>query len=141
MTTYTNNGTGTFGSASNAIRKHVLDNYLAAKIANHLGIRRSDVNDGTVIQVPASYANSEGVISGMELVKGLRVDLQRAQAHDGNTYATWQVQWGTGSNGKTGGAYAGVLMRVATDFTFAEFRQAMSESFGYTPGAYCRLDP
>lgn len=80
MTTYTNNGTGTFSSASNAIRRHVLDDYLAAKIANHLGIRRSDVNDGTVIQVPANYANSEGVISGMELVKGLRVDLQRAQA-------------------------------------------------------------
>ncbi|NIJ84080.1 hypothetical protein FHY35_001035 [Xanthomonas arboricola] len=141
MTTYTNNGTGTFSSATTKIRKHVLDDYLAAKIANHVGIRRSEVNDATVIQVPANYANSEGVIADMEEVKGLRVDLQRAQTHDGNAYATWQVQWGTGSGGRTGGAYAGVLMRVATDFTFAEFRNAMSASFGYTPGAYCRLDP
>ncbi|MBB3824075.1 hypothetical protein [Xanthomonas arboricola] len=141
MTTYTNNGTGTFSSASSKIRKHVLDDYLTAKIANYVGIGRSKVNDDTVLQVPADYANSEGVIVGMDLVKGLRVDLQRAQTHDGHSYATWQVQWGTGSDGKTGGAYAGVLMRVATDFTFAEFRNAMRESFGYTPGAYCRLDP
>ncbi|PPU93909.1 hypothetical protein [Xanthomonas albilineans] len=141
MTTYTNNNTGTFSSASSKIRDHVLEDYLAAKIANYVGIRRDDVNDATVIRIPANYANSEGVIKGMELVKGLRVDLQAAQVHGGNRYATWQVQWGTGSGGKNGGAYAGVLMRVDTDFTFAEFRQAMRESFGYTPGAYCRLDP
>ncbi|MEE7547156.1 hypothetical protein HF319_09035 [Xanthomonas sp. Kuri4-1] len=140
MTTYTNNGTGTFSSASRNIRDHVLDAYLAAKIANYVGINRNEVDDDTVIRVPAEYANSEGTISGMELVRGLRVDLQRTQTHGGAAYATWQVQWGTGS-GRNGGAYAGVLMRVDTNFTFAEFREAMRRSFGYAPGAYCRLDP
>ncbi|MBO9881043.1 hypothetical protein [Xanthomonas sp. D-109] len=140
MATYTNNGTGTFSTATKKIRTHVLDEYLATKIANYVGVSRNKVNDTTVIRIPANYANSEGVIPDMELVKGLRVDLQKKQSHGGNAYATWQVQWGTGS-GSTGGAYAGVLMRVDTDFTFAQFRQAMSDSFGYTPGAYCRLDP
>lgn len=146
MTSYTNNATGAFTSRSgknactSRIRKHVLESYLAAKVANLLGIRLEKVTDDVVIRIPAKYANSEGVIKSQEEITGLRVDLQAAQRHGEHLYAAWQVQWGTGS-GSNGSAYAGVLMRVDTDFTFAEFRQAMGESFGYDPGAYCRLDP
>jgi hypothetical protein len=100
-----------------------------------MGVPRRNVNDNTIVRVDAPYANSEGVTGNKDIlgqkgfVDGLRIDLQKAQTHGGNDYATWQVQWGRGNNGKTGGAYAGALMQVDTDFTVAEFRQALSNSF------------
>ncbi|SMG07927.1 hypothetical protein SAMN05661096_00093 [Marivirga sericea] len=141
MATITNAGTGSFTpDCSNKTKNLVLGDYLDAKIANYMGISISSINDFTTVRVDSPYANSEGVIKSMEsekgFVRGLRIDLQKEQ--DG--YATFQVQWGTG-NGAKGGAYAGVLMRVNTNFTMNDLRTALAASFNYIPVKYARLDP
>lgn len=141
MATITNAGTGTFNSnCPSKTKKLVLGDYLIGKIANLMGISINDVDDFTTVRVDSPYSNSEGVIKRYEkypgFVKGLRIDLQKEQ--DG--YACFQVQYGTGS-GNNGGAYAGVLMKVGTNFTFNELRTALESSFNYSPVKYARLDP
>jgi len=77
--------------------------------------------------------NSEGDIRAMRgekgFVKGLRIDLQKAQVIGGRTYATFQIQWGTGADGKNGGAYAGALMEVDKVFNVGDLRTALTNSF------------
>jgi hypothetical protein len=140
MAVITNAGTGTFTpSCKSSVRDYVLNTYLEAKIANEMGVSVRNITDQTIVRVNSPYANSEGVITKCEKesgVKGLRIDLQKEQ----NGYAYWQVQWGTGSS-KTGGAFAGVLMKVDTDFTMLDLRTALESSFNYTPVKYARLDP
>jgi hypothetical protein len=141
MATITNAGTGSFTpSCPNKTKNLILGDYLDAKIANYMGVSLSSIDDFTTVRVDSPYANSEGVINSMKnergFVTGLRIDLQKEQSG----YATFQVQYGTG-NGANGGAYAGVLMRVNTDFTMNDLRTALAASFDYTPVKYARLDP
>ncbi len=138
MATFTDSNTGKFDTCKSKIQKFVLDEYLKAKIANFLGIKEDNIQDNTNIQVNFPYDNAEGVIKGYDKNMSLRIDLQKSQAHNNLNYATWQVQWGTGMKDK-GGAFAGVLMRTGVTFTFAEFKEAMTKSFGYKH--YCFLDP
>jgi hypothetical protein len=49
------------------------------------------------------------------------------------------VQWGTGSNGKTGGAYAGALMRTDVTFNVGNIREALANS--NRTQTYWRIDP
>ena len=123
-------------------KKLILEDYLIGKIANLMGIAIDDVNDLLPIRIESPYSNSEGVIKRYEnspgFVKGLRIDLQKEQTG----YACFQVQYGTGgSNSKKGGAYAGVLMKVDTDFTFNDLKTSLTCSFNYQPVKYARLDP
>lgn len=141
MATYTDSKKGTFDKCSSKIEQHVLNTCLAVKIANYMGISIKNVNDQTNIHVDSPYNNSEGTLKGSwvkGMPKGLRVDLQKEQNHNGQGYAAWMVQWGVGM-GKKGGAYAGVLMLVNQNFTLGEFKTAMQKSFEY--GSYCLLDP
>ena len=116
--------------------------YLQHKIAQINGMKPDEVLHGTPISIPHRYANSEGVIKAMEhekgFVKGLRIDLQKAQVIGGRTYATFQIQWGTGQDGKTGGAYAGALMEVDKVFSAGDLRTALTNSFQSL--TYWRID-
>lgn len=141
MPTITNAGTGNFTpNCPSKTKKLILGDYLEGKIANLMGVPLSAINGATNVRVNSPYANDEGVIKRYEsepgFVKGLRIDLQNEQ----NGYACFQVQWGRG-NGTNGGAYAGVLMRVDQNFTFAKFKEALSSSFDFNPVKYARLDP
>jgi len=141
MATITNAGTGSFTpDCSKRTKNLVLDDYLDAKIANYMGESSQNISDSTTVRVNSPYANSEGVINSMTgkngFVQGLRIDLQKEQ----NGYATFQVQWGRG-NGKNGGAFAGVLMLVNTNFTLGDLREALKASFNFSPVKYARLDP
>lgn len=140
----TDNKTGKFtGDAKKATKELVLGNYLTAKIANLTGVRVDDIQDETEIEIVSNYGNDEGVIKRMEgedgFVKGLRIDLQKSQMHNQLEYATFQVQWGTGMDGKNGGAYAGALMRVDTKFPVSLLREALKKSF--ETHTYWRIDP
>ncbi len=149
MAKLTNNNTGKFTGAMNAntydlvVGKNSLGNYLQAKIAQITGKKPDEVLLGTPISISSKYANSEGVIKSMVnekgFVKGLRIDLQKAQTHNDVKYATFQVQWGRGSGGKNGGAYAGALMRVDTTFGVGDLRDALAKSDGSQ--TYWRIDP
>ncbi len=149
MATLTNNHTGAFtGKMSNktynlVVGKNSLGDYLQAKIANMEGLKLDNVDGDTPIRIDSPYANSEGVIKSMEketgFVKGLRIDLQKEQTHNNVKYATFQVQWGRGSDGKNGGAYAGALMRVDTTFDVSDLREALGRSDGSQ--TYWRIDP
>jgi hypothetical protein len=116
--------------------------YLQHKIAQVKGMKPDEVLLGTPISIPRRYANSEGVIKEMErekgFVKGLRIDLQKAQVIGGRTYATFQIQWGTGQDGKRGGAYAGALMEVDKVFSAGDLRTALTNSFQSL--TYWRID-
>jgi hypothetical protein len=148
MATITDNRTGTFTANCPAKTKTLLvgDNalglYLQAKMGQVLGKKPDEVLLGTPLKIPGSYANSEGVIPAMEgesgFVKGLRIDLQKAQVINGVKYATFQIQWGTGM-GSTGGAYAGALLRTDTLFSVGDLRDALIKSFGTQ--SYWRIDP
>jgi hypothetical protein len=139
---YTNNDSGNFVGCDKKTQAHILDSYLNAKIANLFGITRGAVAPGTVVKFVSKYNNDEGVIKDMEMEKGLRIDLQKAQKitvnNKENTYACLQVQWGTGQK-KTGGAYAGVLILTEQAFTVVTIRTALEKSFGWLK--YCRIDP
>lgn len=139
---YSNNDTGSFDACTTSIRDHVLDTYLKAKLGNILGISPSLLMWGNPITFTHPYANSEGVIKTHEMVKGLRIDLQKAQTHNDSTgtqrtYACIQVQYGTGM--KTGGAYAGALIQVNKVFSVLTVRDALEKSFAWRK--YCRVDP
>jgi hypothetical protein len=116
--------------------------YLQHKIAQIKGMKSDEVLIGTPISIPHRYANSEGVLNEMHsqkgFVKGLRIDLQKAQVIGGRTYATFQIQWGTGQNGKDGGAYAGALMEVDKVFSVGDLRTALKNSFESL--TYWRID-
>ena len=116
--------------------------YLQHKIAQIKGMRPDEVLHGTPISIPRGYANSEGDIKAMRgekgFQKGLRIDLQKAQVIGGRTYATFQIQWGTGGDGKNGGAYAGALMEVDKIFNVGDLRTALTNSFGTL--TYWRID-
>jgi hypothetical protein len=149
MATITNNNSGKFtGPCSKETLDLVIGDkrlgpYLQAKMGSMLGKKTDEVLLGTPFKIPAKYNNSEGVISSMTsedgFVKGLRIDLQKAQEVGTNSYATFQVQWGTGMDGKNGGAYCGALIRVDTEFSVGDLRQALSESLGSQ--TYWRIDP
>jgi len=149
MATIVDNQTGGFTGAMNAttydlvVGTNALGLYLQAKIGQLTGRKPDEVLLGTPIKIPSNYANSEGVINSMKgengFVKGLRIDLQKAQTHNNVKYATFQVQWGTGSNGTTGGAYAGALMRVDTEFGVGDLREALGNS--NRTQTYWRIDP
>ena len=149
MATLTNNNSGDFTGRMSAktynlvVGKKTLGDYLQAKIGNMEGIKPDNVDGDTHIRIDSPYANSEGVIKSMEkktgFVKGLRIDLQKEQKHNNVKYATFQVQWGKGSDGKTGGAYAGALMRVNTTFNVSNLREALARSDG--DQKYWRIDP
>jgi hypothetical protein len=144
----TNNNSGTFVRCTSAatytlvIGDDRLGDYLQAKMANFLGKRKDEVLLGTPLKIPANYANSEGVIDAMKtetgFEKGLRIDLQTAQVINGKTYATWQVQWGTGNKKGVGGAYAGALLLVDTLFSVTDLRDALTKSWGTQ--TYWRVD-
>jgi len=141
MATITNAGSGTFTNSCPAkTKKFVLETYLEAKIANYMGVSLNNINDLTKVRIDSPYLNSEGIINGYDKEKGwvpnLRIDLQKEQ----NGYACIQVQYGTGMK-NNGGAYAGVLMKVDTEFTFNDLRTAFESSFNYYPVSYARLDP
>jgi hypothetical protein len=140
---YNNNNTGNFTECSATIRDHVLDDYLKGKMGRILGINPKALLWGQPLVFAHPYNNDEGVIKAYEIVKGLRIDLQKAQVHNDQhgkprTYACLQVQWGTGSK-NTGGAYAGALIRVDCVFSLANIRDALELSFATQ--SYCRVDP
>ncbi|MEZ2304145.1 MAG: hypothetical protein ACBR13_20460 [Microcoleus sp.] len=140
----TNNNTGKFtGNAKKTTIELVLGNYLIAKIANLIGVSVKDIQDETEIEIVSNYGNDEGEIFNMSqqngFVQGLRIDLQSCQMHNQLKYATFQVQWGTGMDGKKGGAYAGALMRVDTKFPVSLLREALQNSF--QTQTYWRIDP
>lgn len=139
MATITNANTGKFNDKClKATRDFVLGEYLDAKMANLMGVSLNAINDLTPIRIDSPYNNSEGIIKGYEKEKGLRIDLQKQQGD----YACFQVQYGTGgSNGKKGGAYAGVLMLVNNNFVLGHLREALRFSFDLKPVQYARLDP
>ena len=144
MATFTNNNSGKFtGPCTAKTRDLVIGEYLQAWMGKYLGIKPAKVQDGTEFTIPAKYNNIEGVIKSMEgepgFVKGLRIDLQKAQVVSGTTYGTFQVQWGTGMDGKNGGAYFGALVKVDTQFTVGNLREAFLDSLGSQ--TYWRIDP
>jgi hypothetical protein len=149
MATFTNAQSGKFtGPCAGDTRDLVIgDNrlgpYLQAKMSSMLGKKPDEVMLGTPLTIPTKYNNSEGVITSMTqetgFVKGLRIDLQKAQVVGANTYATFQVQWGTGMDGKKGGAYCGALMRVNTQFSVGDLREALRRSL--ESQTYWRIDP
>ena len=110
----TDNKTGTFtpGGAHKVTQELVLEEYLPTMIGKYIGKKPKDVNSKTTFKIPSKYNNIEGDIpKGVDKekgwVRGLRLDLQKAQVHNGHSYATFQVQWGSGMDNKKGGAYAG----------------------------------
>lgn len=138
---FTETGTGSFTPSNNTIAKFVVNHYLPEKLGAVFGAWAR--NDTATVTFERSYAVSEGVIKGMEKqseVKGLRVDLQEAQTHDGIQYACLQVQWGTGMK-KNGGAYAGVLVRVDTPFLVSDIKEGLMKSFKATNSTYVKMDP
>lgn len=122
----------------------IVGDYLDARMKKFLG---HDVDDTSVINIPEKYNNDEGTTKGFEKAKGwvegLRIDLQKAQVHNHHTYACWQVQWGKGGAGdptsKSGGAFCGALMRVATNFTLKDLRDALKNS--WNTRTYWFIDP
>lgn len=149
MPLFTNNNSGTFTGKMSAdtfdlvIGKTILGDYLQAKMGARLGKPADEVLLGTPMMIQSNYANDEGVINAMKnekgFVKGLRIDLQKAQTHFGFKYATIQVQWGTGMDGKKGGAYAGALIRVDTTINVGSLREALTLS--NESQTYWRIDP
>lgn len=146
---FTDNHSGKFTRCTSADTRDLLVGndksmglYLQHKIAQIKGMRADEVLHGTPISIPSGYANSEGDIRAMRgekgFVKGLRIDLQKAQVIGGRTYATFQIQWGTGADGKNGGAYAGALMEVDKVFNVGDLRTALTNSFGTL--TYWRID-
>lgn len=148
MPTFTDNKSGKFTKWTAAtldlvVGKKTLGAYLAAMLAKRLGIKPDAVTGTTAVTIPLGYANAEGVLPSMTdqpgFVKGLRIDLQKAQVVGGINYATVQVQWGTGMDGKQGGAYAGALVRTDMAFTAADLRQALT--YSADSQSYWRIDP
>lgn len=136
--TATRTGTGRFKPAAKKLRTHILDTYLYAKLKNFMG---KDIADSSAIHFVYPYNNDEGVIKAHELVEGLRIDIQKAQQHNGNFYACIQVQWGTGANGTTGGAFGGVLVRTGKWFFASGVKAALKASLEDADGgSYYRLD-
>jgi hypothetical protein len=149
MPLFTDNKSGTFTGKMSAdtfdlvIGKTLLGGYLQAKMGARLGKPADEVLLGTPLMIQSNYANDEGVINAMKnekgFLKGLRIDLQKAQKHNGFKYATIQVQWGTGMDGKKGGAYAGALIRVDTEINVGNLREALTKS--NESQTYWRIDP
>jgi len=145
---FTDNRSGKFTRCNSADTRNLLVGkdsmglYLQHKIGQIKGMRPDEVLHGTPISIPHRYANSEGIIQEMVhqkgFVKGLRIDLQKAQVIGGRTYATFQIQWGTGQDGKNGGAYAGALMEVDKVFNAGDLRTALTNSFESL--TYWRID-
>ena len=149
MATLTDNGTGVFtgpmptNTFDLVIGDGQMGEYLQEKIGSLIGKSPDEILLGTPMTISSTYHNSEGVINRMKgktgFVKGLRIDLQKAQTHNDIKYATFQVQWGTGMNGRDGGAYAGALMRVDTRFGVGDLREALRRS--NKTQTYWRIDP
>jgi hypothetical protein len=55
------------------------------------------------------------------------------------SYANWQIQFGTGSKGKTGGTVANVLMETGIIFSQGQFKAALMESAENAPNVACYL--
>lgn len=149
MANFTNNQSGNFTGGCAKDTKNLLVGldtlglYLQAKMANIIGKKSDEVLLGTPFKIPANYNNDEGVIDAMKnetgFVTGLRIDLQKPQTVGTNTYATFQIQWGTGMDGRRGGAYAGALVRVDTLFSVGDLRDALTQSL--STQTYWRIDP
>ncbi|WP_332878470.1 hypothetical protein [Massilia sp. S19_KUP03_FR1] len=136
---YTDNESGKFTDCSNNTRNYILRTYLPVKLGKYMGISEKAVTPGSGVRFAEKYNNDEGVIKPYDIVKGLRIDLQKAQEIDGKTYACLQVQWGTGQDGKKGGAYAGALILTEQAFSIVQIETALEKSFGSK--SYWRLDP
>eukprot|EP01004_Peranema_trichophorum_P005279 NODE_4143_length_1221_cov_31.254098_g3646_i0.p1 GENE.NODE_4143_length_1221_cov_31.254098_g3646_i0~~NODE_4143_length_1221_cov_31.254098_g3646_i0.p1 ORF type:complete len:379 (-),score=94.73 NODE_4143_length_1221_cov_31.254098_g3646_i0:83-1075(-) len=133
------------------IIEHVLEKYLAKKIAIYMGVPVANLSSEQRVRVPRNYSPSEGKIKGYwelfvkEGVLDLRIDLQPCRKQGYNShygdldYCHWQVQFGASKVCKksskatnkceTSGTYAGVLMKTDTNFKFLDLQNAFRTSF------------
>jgi hypothetical protein len=118
-----------------AIQTGCINIYLPVRISGILG---KDCGEGSF---SLSATKCEGVIKkaleemNLKGEKNLRVDFQSPHTHtipsytDAVEFNCIQVQYGTGSDGKSGGSYAGVLAQTNQEFTLKDYQGALENSF------------
>ena len=124
------------------IKKHIVTNYLPAKILQLT--RDSNITNGMTLTIPSGYKPDEGRINGLweEFKKNniwdLRIDLQPStndiyNEHYGNKdYALLLVQYGLENSKRVpSGSLAGILVPVNTAYKLEEYQNAMHEALEY----------